>query len=89
MEILGRGLQLRLGLLKPAMQTVDFGTLTGGDSVTRTIVLVNRGPKTCKFQVADANGSLRSKQVSGYCLSRPCNVVEHVAHLAIRRGGIT
>merc|ERR1719506_1377354 len=29
-KIKGRGVQLRLELLKPSMQTVDFGTLTGG-----------------------------------------------------------
>merc|ERR1719326_540432 len=66
-EITGRGVQMRLELLKPSMQSIDFGTVTstGGEVVTRSITLVNRGPKTCHFELSEASGAiLRSKKVS-------------------------
>lgn len=50
----GKGVALRLELVKESMKTVDFGTLTGGDYTVRSIVVANRGPKTCQFKLEPA-----------------------------------
>jgi len=61
--VTGRGVPLRLELLKPSMQSVNFGTITGSESVSRTIVVVNRGPKKCVFKLA-GKGDLSARDVS-------------------------
>ncbi len=54
----GEGTPLRVELLDPSMASVDFGALRPGQSIVRTIVLVNRSRRAveCSLNVNGAGG---------------------------------
>jgi len=62
-DIRGRGCPLRLELTSLEMQHVDFGVTIGGESVSKSVRLVNRSPRPVTFQLGDDDEELTRRSV--------------------------
>jgi len=55
---------MRLELTDLAMQSIDFGILTGGKSVSKQARLVNRSARPITFKLCDENDALKERSVA-------------------------